>query len=121
MVSNETLVLRRYIADDFRFTHVDGSVETKADVLRTASLKPRYYIRRRVVTAASEVHGRFALVVGSLDVASGRTPEDPPSVQAVCYTLNYVHAYEMRHGRWQLLSHRTTEMTHPEGPCTPTG
>src|SRR5690242_15194504 len=86
MVSNEAFVLRRYIADDFRFTHANGFVETKADVLRTAALKPQYYIRRRVVRAASEVYGRFGLVVGSLDVASGPTPEDPPSAQAVCYT-----------------------------------
>jgi hypothetical protein len=119
MVANDRSVLRRSIAPDFRFTHADGSVETKEDVLRSAALKPAYYLRRDVITAAAELHGSFALVFGTLEVASGATAEDPSGTRAVCYTLNYVHAFGMRHGRWRLLSHRTTEMTKPVRPCTP--
>lgn len=36
MVADERPALRRCIAKDFRFTDADGSIETKADVLRTA-------------------------------------------------------------------------------------
>lgn len=117
MVANDVSVLRRSIADDFHFTHSDGSVETKADLLRVAALKPRYYLRRRVLTAQAEVHGRLGFVFGSLDVASGPKPEDVPGTRAVCYRLNYVHTFERRGGAWQLLSHSTTEMTRPERPC----
>lgn len=119
MVADERPVLRHYIAKDFRFTHADGSIETKADVLRTAAMRPRFYLRRRVVHASAKVHDRIGLVFGSLDVASGSTPEDPPGTQAVCYSLNYVHTYQMWHGRWQLIRHRTTEITQPERPCSP--
>jgi hypothetical protein len=120
MVADDGSILRRYIAKDFRFTHADGTVETKADVLRIAAARPRSYLRRRVVHAGAEIHGRFGLVFGSLDVATGPTRQDPPDTRVVCYALNYMHTYEKRDGRWQLLSHRTTKMTRPERPCAPT-
>lgn len=120
MVANDIEVLRRSLADDLRFTHSDGAVESKADIMRAAALRPRYYLRRNVVHAAAELHGSFALVFGSLDVASGLMPGDPPTSKPVCYALNYVHVFEKRDGRWQLLSHRTTELTKPERAC-PTG
>lgn len=119
MVADQETILRQYIADDFRFTHADSTVETKVGVLRAAAMRPRHYLRRRVVHAAAEIHGRIGLVFGNLDVATGPTSEDPPGTQAVCYSLNYVHVYEKRAGRWQLLTHRTTQMTEPERPCTP--
>jgi len=121
MVADERPILRRYIAKDFRFTHSDGSIETKADVLRTAAMRPRYYLGRRVVHASAEVHGQIGFVYGSLEVASGRTPGDPPGIRAVCYSLHYVHSYEIRNGRWQLMSHRTTKITKPERPCKAIG
>lgn len=117
MVANDVSVLKRSIADDFRFTHSDGSVETKADLLRTAALKPRYYLRRRVLSAKAEVHERLGFVFGILDVASGPRPEDAQGTSAVCYRLNYVHAFERRGGTWRLTSHSTTKMTQPERPC----
>ena len=119
MVQNQTSVLSRSIADNFRFTHDDGFVETKADVLRSASLMPRYYLRRVVLKSVAEAYGNFGLVIGSLDVASGPAAGDPPETRAACYTLNYVHVYVKRVGRWQLLSHRTTEMTRLPRACAP--
>jgi hypothetical protein len=117
MVTNDTKVLSAAIADDFRFAHADGSVETKSDVIRTSAARTRYYLRRKVLAAAAHVRGRVATVSGTLDVASGRLPGDPPGLWAMCYTLTYVHVYTRRSNRWQLLSHRTTAMTIPEHPC----
>lgn len=118
MVTNDAKVLSAAIAADFSFAHADGSVETKRDVIRTAAARPRYYLRRKVLAAAAHIRGRVATVSGTLDVASGRLPGDPPGLIATCYTLTYAHVYVRRIGRWQLLSHRTTAMTIPEHPCT---
>lgn len=119
MVANDMRFLRRSIADDFRFIHSDGTTERKVDILKSAALKPRYYLRRDVLRAEADVYRTFALVFGNLDIASGAGPTDPPGTQAVCYELDYVHLFVKRHRRWQLLSHRTTEITRPEHPCPP--
>lgn len=117
MVVNDTEILSAAIADDFRFVHADGSVETKRDVMRTAAARPRYYLRRDVISAAAEIKGRVAVVSGTLNVASGSVPGDPPGVTAICYTLTYVHTYKKRSGRWQMRSHSTTAINVPEHPC----
>lgn len=117
MVTNNLPVLRRMIADDFRFEHSDGTTERKADVLKAAALNPRYYLRRKVVQAEAEVHGSFGLVFARLEVASGADPADAHEHKAVCYALSYVHVFRKRHRQWQLLSHRTTALIKPERPC----
>lgn len=119
MVANQSSFLRSAIAADFCFTHADGLTESKADVIRTAARTPRYYLRRDVLKARAEVHGKLALVFGSLDVASGPTPTDPPDAKPVCYALNYIHVFVKRQDRWQLRSHRTTKMIKPQGLCAP--
>lgn len=116
MVANDARLLSQKLADDFRFTHGNGSVQDKAAVLRAAAAKPRYYLRRDVISPIAEVHGDIGLVIGNLDVASGPTLREPTRAP-VCYALNYVHLYKKRDGRWQLLAHRTTETTKPSGPC----
>ena len=118
MVTNDISTLRRTMADDFKFRHSDGTVERKTDVLKAAALKPRYYLRRDVLHAEAEVYGSFALIFGTLDVASGAYGADAHESEAVCYALNYVHVFRKRQRRWQLLSHRTTAITQPERPCS---
>lgn len=116
MVSDDAPFLARALADEFRFTHSDGRVQTKVDVIREAASTPRRYLRREVLNPVAEIHGNVALVLGSLDVASAANPERTQA-KAICYTLNYVHLFVRRSGRWQLLSHRTTEMTKQPAPC----
>lgn len=116
LVTNDTAFLSRTLADDFRFTHGNGGVQDKADVIRMAGRTPRYYLRREVLNPVAEVHGNIALVLGSLDVASGPSPKEPTR-DPVCYVLSYVHLFAKRAGRWQLLSHQTTQMTKAPAPC----
>ena len=110
MVADDATVLSRDLRADFRFTHFGGEVETKKDVVRTAARKQGDFVSRDVLHPVAEVHGNVGLVLGSLNVMSGHT-------KPICYTLNYVHLYLWRAGQWQMVSHRTTEMTKPPAPC----
>ena len=110
MVADDAVSLSRDLAADFRFTHFGGEVQTKRDVVRTAATKQGDYVSRDVLHPVAELHGNVGLVLGSLNVVSGRT-------KPVCYALNYVHLFVWHAGRWQMVSHRTTEMTMPPAPC----
>lgn len=116
MVRGNVSFLSRALARDFKFTHADGFVQTKSDVIRLARRTPRYYLRRDVIDPTVELHGSVALVLGNLDVASGPEAKESGN-QAYCYSLDYVHLFSRRAGQWQLLSHRTTKMTKSPVPC----
>jgi hypothetical protein len=116
MVAGDTAFLSRALTHDFRFTHSTGPVQDKADIVGNAARHS--YLRRDVLNPVAEVHGKIALVLAGLDVASGPRPTDPATTRGpTCYALNYVHLFVERAGRWQLLSHRTTEMTKRPAPC----
>ena len=117
MVAGDTDLLSRALSPDFQFRHSDGSIETKADVLRSASRSPKYYLNREVRDAKAEVHGSAAIVRAILSVKTGPENGATGNSGPVCYALKYVHAFVRRDRRWQLVSHSTTSIIEPERAC----
>lgn len=119
MVAGDQVFLSQTLSDDFRFTHADGNVESKTDIIRLAGRQPRYFLRRDVLSPTVERHGSIALVLGTMDIASGPVAQEPDDAK-FCYALNFVHLFVMRRGRWQMVSHRTMQITKAEAACSHT-
>lgn len=85
-------------ADDFRFTHADGTVRSKAESLK--SLTNTRFISREISSLEVEIHGNVAVAAGRLDIA--RHAENGERK----YSLRYVRVYQRRNGKWKMLMQR---------------
>ena len=103
VVSLDVPTLERIYADDFRFTHGTGEVQSKAEWLEDLREGRRHYDSREHETLEVEVHGDVAVTYGHLRV--GREMDGVASL----FLARYVRVYVRRLGRWQLVSHRTVE------------
>jgi ketosteroid isomerase-like protein len=93
--------LESVYANDFRFTHGTGNVQSRDEWLK--SVARREFLSRKVSLVEVELHGDVAVTFGRLDVIkSGEGGEK--------YSLKYVRVYERRNGRWEMLMHRTVEL-----------
>ena len=93
--------LESVYANDFRFTHGTGNVQSKDEWLKSVANKG--FLSRKVSLVEVELHGDVAVTFGRLDVIkSGDSGEK--------YSLRYVRVYERRSGRWEMLMHRTVEL-----------
>ena len=102
-------ILERTYADDFRFTHSTGNVQTKAEWLRDLRSGETSYTARSIDSIEVELHDDVAITTGRIHA---RIDSSDPRWKA--YTVWYVRVYAERGGRWQLLSHRTVrEQTGP--------
>jgi len=113
MVAGETRFLSEALSNDFQFTHADGAVETKWEVIRLTTQNSKYYLRRDVLNPTVEQHGGVALVSGNLDVFRGPMGDEHRN-SGFCYALNFIHVFVMRSRRWWLFSYRTTQLTKAE-------
>lgn len=114
-VIGDAALLDRHLAPDFMFTHAGGATDTKAHWVKLASARPPRYLARTVSRQAVEIHDDVGIVFGRLDV---RAPAATGAAAVPrCYSLNYVHVYGRRDGRWMFLSHRTTQMIEESHPC----
>lgn len=89
-------------ADDFLFTHSTGDVDTKStwiDGLRSGSSS---YTARSVDQIKVELHGIVAVTSGRIHAKS-----ESSNPRWREYSIWYIRVYEVRNGRWQLLSHRS--------------
>lgn len=90
-------------ADDFRFTHGTGEVQTKSEWLDDLQTRRRVYGSREVVDLDVELHGDVAVTHGRLEIRLRRDGQDQH------FSARYVRVYARRNERWQLISHRTVE------------
>ncbi len=93
--------LRQLCAEDFRFSHFSGEVQSKAQWLADVAERP--FSRRIVSEVQVEAHGNAALTTGRIAV----TARAPPMRR---YTLRYLRLYVLEERHWRLASHRTIEM-----------
>lgn len=96
-------------ADDFRFSHSTGDVDTKSSWIELLRENPGYYTERRVDRIDVEMHGNVALTAGRIH---SRTTSTDPRWQE--YSIWYIRFYEKQDGQWRLLSHRS--IREEQGP-----
>lgn len=110
VVQRNTLFLARVYAPTFRFKHSTGQLEDRAQRMQAMRTPPRpgsaQVIERRVDSLDVEVHGDVALTTGRIHIKR----DGPPSPNRD-YTIRYARIYVRRDGRWQLLTHHSTEQT----------
>lgn len=119
MAAGDADIIERFVADDIIFIHgfFSGATETKKDFLAAAKLDTKPYIYRKVSAQTVELHGNFAMVLGRLDVRRQPNAKNNETEQ-ICYALNFIHLFEKRKKRWQLVSHRAAQLLEPMKPCT---
>lgn len=100
VVKKDTAFLERHYADDFRFFHATGLIDSKRSWIN--GVKKNQMLSRTHDSVMVEWHGDLALVTGTLTVrfpkASGRTG----------YAVRYIRVYALRGKYWQLVSHHST-------------
>lgn len=118
IVDGDAKVIGRFVADDLIFVHgfLSGPTETKKDFLAAAKLDPKPYIYRKVSSQVAEIHGSFGMVIGRLDIRRRPNAKNNETSE-MCYALNFVHLFERRKKRWQLISHRAAQVLEPPKPC----
>lgn len=118
IASGDADIIERFVADDLIFTHgfFSGARETKKDFLAAAELETKPYIYRKTSAQTVEIHGNFAMVLGRLDVRRQPVAKNNETEQ-ICYALNFIHLFERRKKRWQLVSHRAAQLLEPMKPC----
>ena len=115
-VKGDADLLARHLGDDFSFTHVEGTTETKSDYLSRARRIPRrYFFAREVSNQVVEIHGDVALVVGRLDIRGFGPRADPTKTAPSCSAIEYVHLYARRDRQWTFVSNRTTHLVENAG------
>jgi hypothetical protein len=121
-VKSDADLLARHLGDDFSFTHVEGTRETKSDyLLRARRIPSRYFFAREVSNQVVEIHGDVALVVGRLDIRGFGPRADPTKFGGAappnCSAIEYVHLYARRDRQWTFVSNRTTHLVENGHPC----
>jgi Domain of unknown function (DUF4440) len=117
-VKGDADLLARHLGDDFSFTHVEGTTETKSDYLsRVRRIPRRYFFAREVSNQVVEIHGDVALVVGRLDIRGFGPRADPTKAAPDCSAIEYVHLYARRDRQWTFVSNRTTHLVEKGHPC----
>lgn len=115
VVVGDVKFIERRTADDFVFTHAgETKGDTKADWVARARRGPATFVERKVSDRSVEVHGNVALIFGHLDVKA--IDKDDP-IPTGCYSVQYVHLYVRRKGRWLFVSHKTTRMLEEWHAC----
>ena len=100
VVAGDVAALDTVYSADFQFTHGDGNIQTKTEWLATVEqAKASDVFRSRLLRdQVGELHGDVAIIEGWIDVRANRE-----------YSVRYVRVYQMRAGRWLMLSHRTVQ------------
>jgi len=103
VVAADLATLDAIYADDFRFTHGTGEVQTKTEWLDDLRTGRRVYESREVTDLDVERHGDIAVTYGRLEIRLRRDGQNQ------YFSARYVRVYARRDERWQLISHRTVE------------
>ena len=105
VVARDFDTLERIYADDFRFVHGTGEVQTKAEWLERLRTGEARYRSREHEALEVELHDDIAVTYGSLLIDR--------HMQGIAsrFRARYVRVYRRRAPGWQLISHRTVEQT----------
>ena len=106
VVKKQMVLLQKYYAHDFVFTHGTGLVDSKESWLKNVRDTSVHYLSREHDSTVVELHKEVAIISGTLTVKRQR-PEG-----SATYALRYVRVFALRQKQWQMISHRTTLEWH---------
>ncbi len=100
VLAGDLAALDTVYSADFQFTHGSGQIQTKTEWLTTVeqAKASELFTSRLLRDQVGELHGDVAVLEGWIDVRGN--PD---------YSVRYVRLYQLRGGRWLMVSHRTVE------------
>ena len=99
VVAADISFLQKAYADDFRFKHGTGHIDSKASWLKDVEKNKGKFVSRNVNSAEVEIHHDIGITQGSITVT--RTESS--------YTIYYVRVYRKIDDLWQMFMHRTVQ------------
>lgn len=99
VVAADISFLKKAYADDFRFKHGTGHIDSKTSWLKDVEKNKGKFVSRNVVKAEAELHGDIGITQGTITVT--RTERT--------YTIHYVRVYRKVSDTWELFMHRTVQ------------
>ncbi|MBL7871276.1 MAG: nuclear transport factor 2 family protein [Cyclobacteriaceae bacterium] len=102
VVAADISFLEKVYAEDFRFKHGTGLVDSKESWIKDVGRNKGKFVSRKIDSVEVEIHGDIGITNGTLRVT--RTDRS--------YTLQYVRAYRRKGKQWQLFMHRTVHELH---------
>ncbi|MBN8652782.1 MAG: nuclear transport factor 2 family protein [Cytophagales bacterium] len=99
VVAADLSFLQKAYADDFRFKHGTGHIDTKGTWLKDVEKNKGKFVSRNVDKSEAELHGDIGITQGTITVT--RTESS--------YTIHYVRVYRKVGNAWELFMHRTVQ------------
>ncbi len=101
VVATDIPFLEKAYADDFRFKHGTGLVDSKSSWLKSVGAAKGKFISRETDSVEVEIHGPIGITNGRLTVRrKGEKAEQH-------YMVKYVRVYVKKDDQWQLIMHRS--------------
>jgi len=102
VVAADVSFLEKAYAEDFRFKHGTGTVDSKESWIKDVVKNKGLFLTRKMDSVEVEIHGDIGITNGTLMVTRTDTS----------YTLQYVRVYRKKGKRWELFMHRTVHEVH---------
>jgi ketosteroid isomerase-like protein len=100
VVRKDLSFLQLHYADDFRFIHATGVIDSKSSWMN--NVKTNRMLSRSNDSVLVELHGNLAVVTGTLTVRF------PKETARKGYAVRYVRVFTLKGKLWQLVSHHST-------------
>lgn len=99
VVAADISFLQKAYADDFRFKHGTGHIDSKSTWLKDVEKNKGKFVSRNVDKSEAELHGDIGITQGTITVTRTDTS----------YTIHYVRVYRRVGNTWELFMHRTVQ------------
>ncbi len=101
VVAADIPFLDKVYADDFRFKHGTGLVDSKSSWLKAVEQARGKYISRVLDSVEVEIHDKIGITNGKITVTRKTDKADKK------YMVKYVRVYVKNEQQWKMIMHRT--------------
>jgi len=101
VVAADIPFLDKVYADDFRFKHGTGLVDSKSSWLKAVEQAKGKYVSRVLDSVEVEIHDKIGITNGKITVTRKTDKADKK------YMVKYVRVYVKKDQQWNMIMHRT--------------
>ena len=101
VVASDIPFLEKAYAEDFRFKHGTGLVDSKSSWLKAVEQAKGKYIARVLDSVEVEIHDKIGITNGKITVTKKADRGDRK------YMVKYVRVYIRNEQQWKMIMHRT--------------